>query len=87
MTKFTTVNETLTNECNAEDGRPKPQKKCETLSSPKQSSEDHFWDYWQRLLGARNEKKRSVLLAHEHFLSERNDTDARSKFQKTVIGI
>ena len=62
-----------------------PKKKCETLSSPKQSSEDHFWDYEQRLLGARNEKKRSVLLAHEHFLSERNDTDARSKLPKISL--
>jgi hypothetical protein len=37
-------------------------KNCETLSSPKQSCEDHFWDFEQRLLGARKEKKRSVLM-------------------------
>ena len=61
-----------------------PQKKCETLSSPKQSSEDHFWDYEQRLLGARNEKKRSVLLAHEHFLNEHNEADGSPKSPKKM---
>ena len=62
MTKYTNVNESLTNECNEADKNSKSINKCETLSSPKQSSEDHFLDYEQRLLGARNEKKRSVLM-------------------------
>jgi hypothetical protein len=49
-------------EHNAGGGSPKSPKNRETLSSPKQSSKDRFWNFGQWLLGARNKKKRSVLL-------------------------